>query len=139
MQNRLVISALGQDRPGIVNELSKTIFDAGCNIMDSRMTVMGGEFTVMLLTEGNWNNLAKLETALQSLKSKLDLVISFKRTGERSTKQNVLPYAIEVVAVDHSGIVSQLTGFFSNQSINIEELRTDCYAAPHTRGQRTAR
>ena len=132
MQNRLVISALGQDRPGIVNELSKTIFDAGCNIMDSRMTVMGGEFTVMLLTEGNWNNLAKLETALQSLKSKLDLVISFKRTGERSTKQNVLPYAIEVVAVDHSGIVSQLTGFFSNQSINIEELRTDCYAAPHT-------
>lgn len=132
MQNRLVISALGQDRPGIVNQLSKTIFDSGCNIMDSRMSVMGGEFTIMLMAEGSWDKLAKLESALEGLQNKLDLVVNTKRTGKRSTKQNVLPYAIEVVAVDHAGIVSQLTGFFSKQSINIEELRTDCYAAPHT-------
>ena len=132
MQNRLVISALGQDRPGIVNELSKIIFDAGCNILDSHMSVMGGEFTIMLMTEGNWNNLAKLETALDTLGKKLDLIVNTKRTGDRATKDNVLPYAVEVVAVDHPGIVSQLTGFFSQHGINIEELRTDCYAAPHT-------
>lgn len=132
MQNRLIISALGQDRPGIVNELSKVIYDSGCNIMDSHMSVMGGEFAIMLMTEGNWNNLVKLESALESLKSKLELIISTKRTSERATKQNVLPYAIEAVAVDHPGIVNQLTGFFSKRNINIEELRTDCYAAPHT-------
>lgn len=132
MQNRIVISALGEDRPGIVNELSKAIFDTGCNILDSRMTVMGGEFTIMVMAEGNWNNIAKLESALDTLSNKQELVISTKRTGERSTQQNVLPYAVEVVAVDHPGIVSQLTGFFSKQKINIEELRTDCYAAPHT-------
>ena len=132
MQNRLVISALGQDKPGIVNELSKIIFDAGCNILDSHMSVMGGEFTIMLMTEGNWNNLAKLETALDPLGKKLDLIVSTKRTGDRSNKDQVLPYAVEVVAVDHPGIVTQLTGFFSQHSINIEELRTDCYAAPHT-------
>jgi len=132
MQNRLVISALGQDKPGIVNELSKIIFDTGCNIMDSNMSVMGGEFTIMLMTEGNWNNIAKLESSLEAAKDKLNLIISTKRTGERATKKNVLPYAIEVVSVDHTGIVSQLTGFFTKHTINIEELRTDCYAAPHT-------
>ncbi len=132
MQNRLVISALGQDKPGIVNALSKIIFDSGCNIMDSNMSVMGGEFTVMLMAEGHWNNIAKLESALDAAKDKLNLVISTKRTGERTKKRNVLPYAIEVVSVDHTGIVSQLTSFFTQHAINIEALRTDCYAAPHT-------
>ncbi|HDJ86419.1 MAG TPA: glycine cleavage system protein R, partial [Chromatiales bacterium] len=43
MNNLLVVSALGQDRPGIVNELSLAILNCGCNIEDSRMTVLGGE------------------------------------------------------------------------------------------------
>ena len=55
----LVISALGEDQPGIVNRLSKVLLDQGCNIEDSRMTVLGGEFAVMLLVEGKWNTLAK--------------------------------------------------------------------------------
>lgn len=53
MNNLLVVSALGQDRPGIVNELSLAILNCGCNIEDSRMTVLGGEFTVILLVSGN--------------------------------------------------------------------------------------
>ncbi|MCG8010360.1 MAG: hypothetical protein JAY64_01475, partial [Candidatus Thiodiazotropha weberae] len=43
-KNFLVISALGKDQPGIVKNLSKKILDEGCNITDSRMTVLGGEF-----------------------------------------------------------------------------------------------
>ena len=64
MKQLLVISALGEDRPGIVDELSELILDAGCNIEDSRATVLGGEFAVMLLVSGRWNAVAKLETGL---------------------------------------------------------------------------
>jgi putative FmdB family regulatory protein len=63
----LVISALGEDHPGIVNHLSKAILEHGCNIEDSRMTVLGGEFAAMLLVEGKWNTLAKIENALPEL------------------------------------------------------------------------
>jgi glycine cleavage system transcriptional repressor len=35
-KNFLVISALGEDRPGIVNELAKLIAETGCSIEDSR-------------------------------------------------------------------------------------------------------
>ncbi|HDO34642.1 MAG TPA: glycine cleavage system protein R, partial [Chromatiales bacterium] len=59
MNNLLVVSALGQDRPGIVNELSLAILNCGCNIEDSRMTVLGGEFAVILLVSGNWSTIAK--------------------------------------------------------------------------------
>jgi len=47
----LVLSALGKDKPGIVDQLSKAIFDLDCNITDTRMTVLGGEFARLQMIE----------------------------------------------------------------------------------------
>lgn len=128
----LVISALGEDHPGIVNQLSKAILDHGCNIEDSRMTVLGGEFAAMLLVEGKWNTLAKIENALPELGRQLGMTIISKRTGERATKGNLLPYAVDVISMDHPGIVNNLAGFFAERNINIEDMSTSSYAAAHT-------
>lgn len=131
-KNFLVISALGRDRPGIVDELSGTIFEQGCNISDSRMTVLGGEFAILLMVEGNWNTLAKLEDALPTLENRLDLTIIAKRTEGRQPSTDLLPYAVEVVSLDHPGIVHNLASFFSRRNINIEDMITTSYAAAHT-------
>ena len=42
------------------------------------------------------------------------------------------PYQVTVVAMDHPGIVRNVTQFFSGRDINIEELETETYAAAHT-------
>ncbi len=128
----LVISALGGDRPGIVDQLSKSILDEGCNIADSRMTVLGGEFAILLMVEGNWNAIGKLESSTTSLEKSLDLTIIAKRTEGRNGARTVLPYSVEVVALDHPGIVHHLASFFSHREINIEDMVTSSYAAPHT-------
>ena len=128
----LVISALGEDRPGIVSQLSKVLLDSGCNIEDSRMTVLGGEFAVMLLVEGKWNTLAKVENSLPELGRALDMTIISKRTGPRTVGGNLLPYAVDVISMDHPGIVNNLAGFFSDRGINIEDMATSSYAAAHT-------
>jgi glycine cleavage system transcriptional repressor len=39
---------------------------------------------------------------------------------------------VEVVAMDHPGIVHSLAGFFSQRDINIEDMVTSTYAAAHT-------
>jgi len=128
----LVISALGEDHPGIVNQLSRSILDYGCNIEDSRMTVLGGEFAAILLVEGRWNTLAKVENGLPELGRQLGMTIISKRTGERSAAHNLLPYAVDVVAMDHPGIVNNLAAFFAERNINIEDMATSTYAAAHT-------
>ena len=128
----LVISALGQDHPGIVNDLSKVILEYGCNITESRMTVLGGEFAIMIMVEGNWNTLTKLEDAIPGLQDQLKLTIIVKRTSDRSKGPDLLPYAVEVVCMDHPGIVNSLAGFFSARQINIEDMVTSSYAAAHT-------
>lgn len=129
----LVISALGKDRPGIVNQLTAPITESGCNILDSRMTVMGGEFVTMMLVEGNWSAVAKLEGQMGGLQERLALTIIHKRTTERPDEpQGGLPYSVNVVALDHPGIVNQLAKFFSSRNINIQDCYTDSYQAPHT-------
>ena len=130
--NHLVISALGKDRAGIVDQLSKAILDEGCNIADSRMTVLGGEFAVLLLVEGNWNTLTKLEDNLPQLENDLGMTIIAKRTEQPKATGDLLPYAVEVVAMDHPGIVHHLASFFSQRQINIQDMTTNRYAAAHT-------
>jgi glycine cleavage system transcriptional repressor len=128
----LVISAVGADHPGLVNDLSRSILEHGCNIEDSRMTVLGGEFAAILLVEGKWNTLAKVENALPELQRSLDLTIVSKRTGARAQGEGKLPYAVDVIAMDHPGIVNNLAGFFAERRINIEDMATTTYAAAHT-------
>ncbi|HHH39824.1 MAG TPA: glycine cleavage system protein R [Sedimenticola sp.] len=131
-KNFLVISALGSDRPGIVDQLSKIILDSGCSIVDSRMTVLGGEFAILLMIEGNWNTLAKLEGNIPAIEQQLSLTVISKRTTERLAGPDLLPYAVEVVSLDHPGIVHHLASFFSQRKINIEDMATSGYAAAHT-------
>ena len=131
-KNFLVISALGQDRPGLVNELTRAILDSGCNIVDSRMSVLGGEFAIILLLSGNWNAIAKLETLRESLEKRLEMTLVSKRTEPRIPRDNLLPYAVDVVSIDQPGIVHHLAEFFSTRNINIENLDTSSYAPAHT-------
>ena len=130
--NQMVISALGRDRPGLVDQLSGAIFDLDCNIVDSRMTVLGGEFAILLLVEGPWNQLARLESHVPELEKNLDLTIISRYTEPSATAREALPYMVEVVALDHPGIVHRLASFFSGRDINISDLNTTRYAAPHT-------
>lgn len=128
----LVITAAGEDQVGLVERFSSKINESGCSIEQSRMVVLGGQFAILVLVSGAWNALSKLETQLEPLGEQLGLSIVVKRTRARELSQPVLPYHVEVVALDHPGIVHNLAKFFSRFGINIEELSTDTYPAPHT-------
>lgn len=132
MSHSLVITALGQDRPGLIAEISKTINEAGCNIEDSRMSVLSGEFAILMLVAGKWDKLAKLETAFKHMQKSTGLIISSQRAEEHKPAKDKMPYTIEVVSIDQPGITHKLAEFFSKRSINIYEMASGCQPAPHT-------
>ncbi|MCK4951136.1 MAG: glycine cleavage system protein R [Gammaproteobacteria bacterium] len=132
MTKHLVITALGEDKPGIVNEITKALKENGCNLEDSRMSVLGGEFALILMASGNWNTIAKLESQLSALQDRLGMHIFSKHTEPRKVQKNIMPYSADVISMDHPGIVHNLSGFFSDKKINIEELATSTYSGAHT-------
>ena len=52
MKKWFALSAIGHDRPGIVADLAELIYECDCNLEDSSMTILGGEFAVLLLLSG---------------------------------------------------------------------------------------
>ena len=132
MDNHLVLAALGGDKTGIVDEISRTATEAKCNIADSRMIVMGQEFSIIMMLSGTWDAIAKFESQVHQLEERLHLSIITKRTQARTPQRESLPYRIDVVALDNPGIVHEIAIFFASQLMNIKSLETSTYAAPHT-------
>ena len=132
MSQLTVISAIGSDRPGVVQEISSVILACGGNIEESRMTTLGNEFAVLMLVSGSWHTLGRLEKSLDKLGSESGLTFTVRETSEKTVKEDRMPYAVDVISLDQQGIVYELANFFSTRDIEIADVATRRYSAAHT-------
>jgi glycine cleavage system transcriptional repressor len=132
MSEQLVITALGEDRPGLVNELSNKLTGFKLNIEDSRMSMLGGEFAIILLISGAAASIEKFSRSVSELESALNMKLLVKKTISKPAQEALIPYQVEVVSIDHPGIVQEIASFFSVRDINIVDMKTTCYRAAHT-------
>ena len=132
MSQLIVLSAIGTDRTGVVQDITKVILACGGNIEESRMTTLGAEFAVLMLVSGNWHTLSRLETALDKLTADNSLTISIRKTDSKAASNDRMPYAVDVVSLDQQGIVFNLANFFASRDIEIADVATRSYAAAHT-------
>lgn len=122
----VVLTAIGPDRAGLVDEISAFLTDRSINIEDSRMAVLGGEFAVILLASGEKEKIASLEKNLPSIQKNTGLNISIKETiapGQRRVAPSI-PHKLHATSMDHPGIVHEITSVLYRYSINIETLDT---------------
>ena len=127
-----VLSAIGTDRVGIVDDLSGAVAGHGCNIEESKMAVLGGEFAVIMLISGNQESVDSLCRSLPQLGQRLSLRIECRPTREPHPVTDGRPYLLEAVSLDTPGIVHSVTAVLRSHGINIEDLETDTAAAPWT-------
>lgn len=132
MSQLIVLSAIGTDRTGVVQDISKVILGCGGNIEESRMTTLGSEFAVLMLVSGNWHTLNRLERGLEKLSDGDNLTFAIRKTGERPAKDDRMPYAVDVISIDQQGIVFGLANFFASREIEIADVATRSYSAAHT-------
>lgn len=132
MSQLIVLSAIGTDRTGVVQDITKVIMACDGNIKESRMTTLGAEFAMLMLVSGNWHTLGKLERELEKLGIGDNLTFTIRKTGERAIKVDRMPYAVDVVSLDQQGIVFGLANFFAANDVEIADVFTSSYAAAHT-------
>lgn len=132
MKNYLVLTALGEKNFPLTTQFTQAIRDAGCNIEDSRITSLGNEFSIVMMLSGNWDAIAKIEGTLPKLQDQLGLTITAKRTELAGNQNNQMPYAIDVVAFDRTGIVHDIAKFLTENNISIQNMETNTYKAVNT-------
>jgi len=120
------ITAVGADRPGIVAAVTKVLYDAGGNIEDSRMAILGGNFAVVLIAAlPGGAELETVERALQDATRGMDLTISVRRVTEVPPEHREgRVVTIRVYGADRPGIVARVSGTLAAQRVNILDLAT---------------
>lgn len=134
MTQYAVLIAVGPDRPGLVDTVSTYILDCGCNIEDSRMAILGGEFAMLILVTGEPAAVEKLLAGAAAAGQKSGLSIQARRTKAPAdaAPSQAIPYEIEAFSMDHPGIVQRIAGFLAERKINIRALDTRLTHAPIT-------
>ena len=129
---QLVISVVGEHRNDLIAELTRTIKECRCGILESRMTTLGQDFGAHLLVDGNWNHVAKLENALDALSHRHGLKIQALRGSEKEQElDNAIPYAVDAFAADSLDNIHELAEFFTNRNIHIVYFTSSRYPAPY--------
>ena len=128
MTRRWIITALGKDQPGIVAGVTKVLYESGCNLEDSAMTRLEGEFTIMLIFSSPAKATEEtLRRAFAGLSTKLKLAVHLKAltASETSTpRPGGKRHLISVYGADRSGIVFRITDAVAREGVNITDVHT---------------
>lgn len=128
---QLIVTAVGPDRPGLVAELTRHVYDVGASLADSRMVNLRGHFALLALIVGSADALAALRGKLESEGTGLGLRLEmYEATTAGERTPGSIPYRLKVYSNDQPGIAARVTALLRHHAVNVEELETRIESAP---------
>lgn len=128
----LVVTLQAPQKTDIWLKITKLISDVDCHIRQAQGLKLAGETGILILITGNWNTIVKLETGLKRLSNEEGILLITKRSKPLENKVQLLPYFVEVLALDQLGMLAHICTFFSKQEISIENLQLESYVSTAT-------
>jgi glycine cleavage system regulatory protein len=130
MTTYLVLTLIGKDKPGLVEQLAETIAIHSGNWLESSMSQLAGKFAGILRVSVPDEQADNLTAALGSLSSGLKLVI--EKAEPESATENQQTVTLNLVGNDRPGIIREISHVLAKLGVNVEDLETDCVPAPMT-------
>jgi glycine cleavage system regulatory protein len=127
------LTCIGDDRPGLVSDLSAPINAHGASWKRSQMARLGGKFAGILLVDVPDDRADPLVADLTALKD-AGLLVTLERT-DVPAEQLSLRLTLELLGADRPGIVAEISAALAGQRVGIHELSTDVREAPMAGGQ----
>ena len=128
------VTAVGADRPGIVAAVTGAFAEHGCNLEDSSMTILRGQFAMMLVVDAPAGvGAGELEAALAGPAADLDLVVTVRSAAEPpESGPDIESWTVSVYGADHPGIVHGVAALLAERSVNIVDLSTRVVGTPES-------
>lgn len=125
---KLLVTIVGRDHPGIIYQVSKSLAEHCCNVIEVTQTTLMGQFAgIFSCTMPQETDLGKFNELLSQNLTDSELAHWITEVGTNQTKiaDQVTrePYVVTVRGPDQPGIIPEFTGCMSGFDINIENLR----------------
>lgn len=128
---RFALSAIGRDRPGIVAGVSGALLRQGANIEDSRMAILGGNFTMMLIVstpEGADADALRRELHETGAELGLAALTLEDVAAEHGFIRPEPSHVVTVYGADHPGIVHSVASTLAAAGVNVVDVATHLLA-----------
>lgn len=123
----LILTVIGDDRPGLVGELSAAISTHQGNWLESSMSHLAGKFAGIV-------KVAVPEGKAYALKAALAALKGLKVTAETSASEKSAVAGrhlkLSLVGHDRIGIVREVSQVLARHAVNVEDLSTRTASAP---------
>lgn len=129
MQTSYIVTFIGDDRPGLVEELSRTIENNGGSWQESRLAQLGGQFAGLVRISAPGENHATLQHDLSAL-SAGGLSVHLTPAGTPQAALDGRAVTLTVIGPDRPGIVREISRALAARGINVVEMDSAVVSAP---------
>ena len=123
----LVLTVIGDDRPGLVEQLATAISTHNGNWLESSMAHLAGKFAGIVCVSVPDGHLDAIKAALNALPG---LRITSEVSGSTDTKIGGRRLKLSLVGHDRVGIVREVSQVLARHAVNVEDLSTHTASAP---------
>ena len=121
-----IITAVGPDRPGMAHALARQLFEAKCNLEDTTMTRLSGQFAMILAVAPPADlSLESLESQLKPLEASHGLSIDIAPATALSPGDVEAPrHILTAYGPETSGLLARVTGILADKGVNVTDVQT---------------
>ncbi len=124
---KVIVSILGQDRPGIIAAVSRILFEEDCNIENVNQTILQSEFSgIFLASTPDAMSITALCGQLAKGLKPLGLHVHVKTMESRRPDPrfvNSEPFVFTTRGPDRKGLVAAVTEIIARHGVNVTNLQ----------------
>ncbi|MGB3698419.1 MAG: ACT domain-containing protein [Gordonia sp. (in: high G+C Gram-positive bacteria)] len=129
----LVLSVIGDDRPGLVSALADAVASHGGNWERGQLAHLAGKFAGIVVVAVSAEQADELIGAVTGLDGLLEVAVHDAGAGASRTSEWA-GLTIGVLGNDRAGIVQELSAALSSSGVSIEKMTTGTREAPMAGG-----
>lgn len=126
MEKKIVITVLGQDRPGIIARVAGVLFEQDCNVENVSQTILQSEFSgIFIVSMPRSLTIDALHGRLIDRTKDLGLNVYIKdfNLSERPSDDTAGdPFVITTQGPDRKGLVAAVTAIIAGYGVNVTHL-----------------
>lgn len=121
MKKWSILTLVGADKPGIVAEVTASLAEAGCELAETSMMQMSGNFAMMLRCQHQANDLNEI---LKPVCETLHLKLHIDDDSTSQISHSEPDVSVTAYGKDRTGIMAEVTSVLSAAGLNIIDLET---------------
>lgn len=129
METSYIVTFIGDDRPGLVEALSRVIESNQGNWLESRLSQLGGKFAGLVLVALPGENGNALEADLKALSSS-GLSVRVTPATAPAAARSGRAITLTVIGPDRLGIVREISRALAQREVNVVEMDSTVSSAP---------